>query len=143
MWLRRAEEAVQPLSTTSAEDAHDPFPQSSNKPIKDSQDHKPPQAVSSTFHATVKQEAESANDSVMRKANTVIDFVSRRSLLTAMNSSVHSRWASTLLVCDALMRKRIKVHSARCLLQNTKGGDYAKNDPQVQRSTHDSKKVQI
>ena len=61
----------------------------------------------------------SANDRVLMKANSVIDFVSCPFLVKLLNGSVRSRWASTLLVSRALTRRGFELASMRIVLQNT------------------------
>jgi hypothetical protein len=59
------------------------------------------------------------DDRVLKKANSVINFVSCPFLVKSMNASVRSRWASTLLVSRALTRRGIDLVSTRIILQNT------------------------
>lgn len=127
MWLSRKEEAARELAEMDGADTA--FPQSFDKPIKDVAENKHSQLVSFPFHAPVKMTSESANSRVMKKTNKIIDFVSRPFLLDAMKSSVRSRWASTLLVSQALTRRGIELPSVRCLLHNTHQADFDKDDP--------------
>lgn len=127
MWLARKEEAARELAEMDAADTA--FPQSFDKPIKNVSETKQSQLVSFPFHAPVKMTSESANDRVLKKANKIVDFVSRPFLLHAMKSSVRSRWASTLLVSHALSRRGIELPSVRCLLHNTNQDDLDNDDP--------------
>lgn len=69
----------------------------------------------------------SDNDRVLKKANSVINFVSCPFLVKSMHVSVRSRWASTLLVSRALTRRGIDLVSTRILLQNTDENDLNEN----------------
>ena len=131
IWLNRREEAARELSAMDATDTVDTaFPQSFDTPVRAVIEDQQSQKTAFHFHAPVKKVLESANDRVLKKANFVIDFVSRPFLLNAMKSSTRSRWASTLLVCHALTIRGIELPSARCLLQNTNQDDYDENDPE-------------
>eukprot|EP00546_Thalassionema_frauenfeldii_P003972 CAMPEP_0178922358 /NCGR_PEP_ID=MMETSP0786-20121207/16106_1 /TAXON_ID=186022 /ORGANISM="Thalassionema frauenfeldii, Strain CCMP 1798" /LENGTH=668 /DNA_ID=CAMNT_0020596707 /DNA_START=785 /DNA_END=2788 /DNA_ORIENTATION=+ len=142
IWLDRQEEAARLLSSVDKlEPKVEIFLKTFDTPIKLSLEDKTQRGSGFAFHAPVKKCSISANDRVIEKANSVINFVSRPLLVKSMKCSIRSRWAATLILSNILIERGMEVASARCILQNTTKNDYAIDGIDNQKSKPTQKAV--
>jgi hypothetical protein len=135
IWLGRKEEASRCLSGLCHESSENDrvltsdalFPRAFDLRLDDSPTIIQP-GRSTNFASPSSSTPGSASDRVLKKANSVINFVSCPFLVKSMNASVRSRWASALLVSRALTRRGVDLVSTRILLQNTTELDLEESD---------------